>query len=114
MDNQDLYGRRVSPLPTRDAIQRGIPARSKWLSLLVTDSAVASALKDVRLISLAAGEDGSACADRMAAAIALTRGRRLPASSVLAFHNTIAVPATSAATFAPAPRVVAVPAAFVS
>ena len=57
MDNQDLYGRRVFSLPTRDAIQRGILSPFKVAVIAVTDSAVASALKDVRLISLAAGED---------------------------------------------------------
>ena len=55
MDNQDLYGRRVFSLPTRDAIQRGILSPFKVAVIAVTDSAVASALKDVRLISLAAG-----------------------------------------------------------
>ena len=63
MDNPDLYGRRVFSLPTRDAIQRGILSPFKVAVIAVTDSAVASALKDVRLISLAAGEDGSARAD---------------------------------------------------
>lgn len=101
MDNQDLYGRRVFSLPTRDAIQRGILSPFKVAVIAVTDSAVASALKDVRLISLAAGEDGSARADHVAAAIALTQAADdYQLASVLAFHNTIAASRDFAATFA--------------
>jgi len=101
MDNPDLYGRRVFSLPTRDAIQRGILSPFKVAVIAVTDSAVASALKDVRLISLAAGEDGSARADHVAAAIALTQAADdYQLSSVLAFHNTIAASRDFAATFA--------------
>lgn len=101
MDNHDLYGRRVFSLPTRDAINRGILSPFKVAVIAVTDSAVASALKDVRLISLAAGEDGSARADHVAAAIALTQAASdYQLSSVLAFHNTIAASRDFAATFA--------------
>jgi predicted helicase len=90
MDDGELYGRRVFSLPTRDAIQRGILSPFKVAVIAVSDSTVSSLLKDVRLISLAAGEDGHARADHVAAAVALTQAAadyRL--SSVLAFHNTI-------------------------
>lgn len=101
MDNHGLYGRRVFSLPTRDAINRGILSPFKVAIIAVSDSAVASALKDVRLISLAAGEDGSARADHVAAAIALTQAANdYQLSSVLAFHNTIAASRDFAATFA--------------
>lgn len=101
MDDPELYGRRVFTLSTRDAIRRGILADFKVAVIAVSDSAVGAALKDLRLISLAAGEDGRARADHVAASIALTQAAAdYGLSSVLAFHNTIAASKEFAATFA--------------
>lgn len=100
MDNHDLYGRRVFSLPTREAIDRGILSPFKVAVIAVADSTVASAMKDLRLIRLAAGEHDSARADHVAAAIALTHAARdYQLSSVLAFHNTIAASQDFATTF---------------
>ncbi len=101
MDDPELYGRRVFTLPTREAIERGILADFKVAVIAVSDSAVGAALKDLRLISLAAGEEGRARADHVAASIALTQAATdYGLSSVLAFHNTIAASKEFAATFA--------------
>nr|WP_083866403.1 DEAD/DEAH box helicase [Mycobacterium liflandii] len=100
MDNHDLYGRRVFSLPTREAIDRGILSPFKVAVIAVADSAVASAMKDLRLIRLAAAEQDSARADHVAAAIALTQAAHdYQLSSVLAFHNTIAASQDFATTF---------------
>ena len=100
MDDPDLYGRQVFTLPTRDAIDQGILSPFKVAVIAVSDTAVADALKDVRMISLAAGEDGTARADHVAAAIALTKAAAdYQLSSVLAFHNTIAASSQFAVTF---------------
>lgn len=100
MDNPDLYGPRVYTLSTREAIDRGILAPFKVAVIAVADSTVASALKDLRLIRLAAGQQDSVRADHVAAAIALTHAARdYQLSSVLAFHNTIAASKDFAATF---------------
>lgn len=100
MDDPDLYGPRVFTLSTREAIERGILADFKVAVIAVSDSAVSAALKDLRMISLAAGEDGRARADHVAASIALTRAAAdYQLSSVLAFHNTIAASQEFAATF---------------
>ena len=101
MDDPELYGRRVFTLSTREAIERGILADFKVAVIAVSDSAVGAALKDLRLISLAAGEDGRARADHVAASIALIKAAAdYGLSSVLAFHNTIAASKEFAATFA--------------
>ena len=101
MDDPELFGRRVFTLPTREAIRRGILADFKVAVIAVSDSAVGAALKDLRLISLAAGEEGRARADHVAASIALTQAAAdYELSSVLAFHNTIAASKDFAATFA--------------
>lgn len=101
MDDPELYGRRVFTLPTREAIERGILADFKVAVIAVSDSAVGAALKDLRLISLAAGEEGRARADHVAASIALTQAATdYGLSSVLAFHNTITASKEFAATFA--------------
>jgi superfamily II DNA or RNA helicase len=100
MDDPELYGRQVFTLPTRTAIEQGILSPFKVAVIAVSDTTVAAALKDLRMISLAAGEDGAARADHVAAAIALTQAAadyRL--SSVLAFHNTIAASSQFEATF---------------
>lgn len=100
MDNPDLYGPRIYTLSTREAIDRGILAPFKVAVIAVADSTVASALKDLRLIRLAAGQQDSVRADHVAAAIALTQAARdYQLSSVLAFHNTIAASKDFAATF---------------
>ncbi len=91
MDDPEVYGPRVFTLSTREAIERGILADFKVAVIAVSDSAVGAALKDLRLISLAAGEDGRARADHVAASIALIQAAAdYGLSSVLAFHNTIA------------------------
>lgn len=101
MDDPDLYGERLFTLSTREAIDRGILAPFKVAVIAVSDSAVASAMRDLRLIKLAAGEDGSARADHVAAAIALTQAASdYQLSSVLAFHNTIAASQQFSETFA--------------
>jgi superfamily II DNA or RNA helicase len=101
MDDSELYGHRVFTLSTREAIERGILADFKVAVIAVSDSAVGAALKDVRLISLAAGDDGRARADHVAASIALTQAAAdYELSSVLAFHNTIAASKEFAGTFA--------------
>ncbi|MDO2396093.1 Helicase associated domain protein [Mycobacterium avium subsp. hominissuis] len=100
MDDTGLYGPQVFTLPTRVAIERGILSPFKVAVIAVSNTAVRSALKDLRTISLAAGEDGSARADHVAAAIALTQAAcDYQLSSVLAFHNTIDASAQFAATF---------------
>ena len=100
MDDPELYGRQVFTLPTRTAIEQGILSPFKVAVIAVADSAVSSALKDLRMISLAAGEDGVARADHVAASIALTQAASdYGLSSVLAFHNTIAASSEFAATF---------------
>ncbi|MDO2394681.1 Helicase associated domain protein [Mycobacterium avium subsp. hominissuis] len=101
MDDPDLYGPQVFTLPARDAIEQGILSPFKVAVIAVSDSAVAAALKDLRLVSLAAGDEGAARADHVAAAIALTQAAAdYQLSSVLAFHNTIAASAEFATTFA--------------
>lgn len=100
MDDPELYGRQVFTLPTRAAIEQGILSPFKVAVIAVADSAVSSALKDLRMISLAAGEDGAARADHVASSIALTQAAAdYGLSSVLAFHNTIAASSEFAATF---------------
>jgi len=100
MDDTDLYGPQVFTLPARAAIEQGILSPFKVAVIAVSDSAVAAALKDLRLISLAAGDEGAARADHVAAAIALTQAAAdYHLSSVLAFHNTIAASAEFATTF---------------
>ena len=101
MDDQELYGHRAFTLSTREAIERGILADFKVAVIAVSDSAVGAALKDLRLISLAAGDEGRARADHVAASIALTQAAAdYELSSVLAFHNTIAASKEFAGTFA--------------
>lgn len=100
MDDPELYGRQVFTLPTRAAIEQGILSPFKVAVIAVADSAVSSALKDLRMISLAAGENGAARADHVASSIALTQAAAdYGLSSVLAFHNTIAASSEFAATF---------------
>lgn len=100
MDDADLYGPQVFILPARDAIEQGILSPFKVAVIAVSDSAVAAALKDLRLISLAAGDASAARTDHVAAAIALTQAAAdYQLSSVLAFHNTISASAEFATTF---------------
>ena len=100
MDDTKLYGPRLFTLSTREAINRGILSPFKVAVIAVSDTAVASAMQDLRLIKLAAREDGSARADHVAAAIALTQATSdYGLSSVLAFHNTIAASKDFADTF---------------
>lgn len=100
MDDPELYGRQVFTLPTRAAIEQGILSPFKVAVIAVADSAVSAALKDLRMISLAAGEDGAVRADHVASSIALTQAAAdYSLSSVLAFHNTIAASSEFAATF---------------
>jgi superfamily II DNA or RNA helicase len=100
MDDTDLYGPQVFTLPARVAIDRGILSPFKVAVIAVSNTAVSAALKDLRTISLAAGEDGAARADHVAAAIALTQAAAdYQLSSVLAFHNTIDASAQFAETF---------------
>lgn len=91
MDDTDLYGRRVFSLGTREAIDRGILSDFKVAVIAVANTEVAAALRDLRLITLAGGEDTPARADHVATAIALIQAASAyELSSVLAFHNTIA------------------------
>jgi superfamily II DNA or RNA helicase len=100
MDDPDLYGSQVFSLPTREAIERGILSPFRVAVIAVSDSAVAAAMRDLRMISLAAGQDGVARADHVAGAIALTQAAAdHQLSSVLAFHNTIAASQEFAGTF---------------
>ena len=100
MDDPDLYGPQVFTLPARAAIDQGILSPFKVAVIAVSDRAVASALKDLRTISLAAGDEHAARADHVAASIALTQAAAdYQLSSVLAFHNTIAASVDFAATF---------------
>ena len=100
MDDTDLYGPQVFTLSARAAIDQGILSPFKVAVIAVSDRAVSSALKDLRMISLAAGEANAARADHVAAAIALNQAAvDYELSSVLAFHNTIAASAEFATTF---------------
>lgn len=100
MDDPDLYGPQVFTLSAREAIDQGILSPFKVAVIAVSDRAVSAALKDLRTISLAAGDDHTARADHVAASIALTQAAAdYQLSSVLAFHNTIAASIDFAATF---------------
>lgn len=100
MDDPELYGPQVFTLSAREAIDQGILSPFKVAVIAVSNSAISAALKDLRMISLAAGEDYAARADHVAAVIALTQAAAdYDLSSVLAFHNTIAASAEFAATF---------------
>jgi predicted helicase len=59
MDDTELYGPQVFTLPTRVAIERGILSPFKVAVIAVSSAAVRSALKDLRTISLAAGEEAA-------------------------------------------------------
>ncbi|WP_293003767.1 DEAD/DEAH box helicase [Mycobacterium sp.] len=100
MDDSELYGHQVFTLSAREAIDQGILSPFKVAVIAVSDSAVSAALKDLQMISLAAGETNAARAEHVAAAIALTEAAAdYDLSSVLAFHNTIAASAEFATTF---------------